>query len=374
MRPEIRVVSTAAERKAWVRFPYDHYRGHAFYVPQILSDEIAYFDPKKNPAYQVADVRMFTALDQGEIVGRVAGIVNRLEVEKLGRKVGRFGWFETVDDPDVSQALLASVRDWLVEEGCVEMTGPHGFTDLDPSGILVEGHDQIPTIAGSYQYAYYAQMLESFGLEKQVDYLEFRMDISQPVPILERLRGKVEDDRYTIHTPTSRKDLLGRAPEFWEVLEETYAQLYAVVPLTDEQREFYTKKYLGFLDPEFVKLGYGPDGRMIGFFVGIPGLSNAFRRAWGKLLPLGWWHILRDYRKPSTVDLLLAAVRPTEPTDTLTAWGMTQMVDTLRSRGVTCLEANRQLETNTRVNRLWRKFDVIGTRRARIYRMSLSES
>ncbi len=146
------------------------------------------------------------------------------------------------------------------------------------------------------------------------------------------------------------------------------------MPLTDEQREFYTKKYLGFLDPEFVKLGYGPDGRMIGFFVGIPSLSNAFRRAWGRLLPLGWWHILRDYRKPSTVDLLLAAVRPSEPTDTLTAWGMTQMVDTLRSRGVTYLEANRQLETNTRVNRLWRKFDVIGTRRARIYRMSLSGS
>ncbi|MDT8340334.1 MAG: hypothetical protein RQ751_02375 [Longimicrobiales bacterium] len=367
----IEEVRSRTQRREWVRFPLDHYRGHPRYVPQILSDEVAYFDPRKNPSFQVAAVRMFTARRGGRVVGRICAIVNRLEWESAGRRVGRFGWFETVEDPDVAHGLLHRAAAWCRTEGCVRILGPLGFTDLDPSGILVEGHDQVPTIAGSYQYPYYPRLLEEFGFRKEVDYLEYRMDVSKPIPFLERMRGRLSEEGYRITSPGSRRELRARADDFWALLERTYAHLFGVVPLTPEQTRFYTRKYLSFLDPDFVKFCSDETGRLVGFFVGIPNLSRAFRRAWGRLLPTGFWHILRDYRRPSTVDLLLAAADPADPTDVLTARGLLDMLDVLRRRGVTYMEANRQLETNTRVHRIWRKFPILGTRRIRIYGLDL---
>ncbi len=371
MSVEIREAKSRTERKAWVKFVFSHYRDHRFYVPQIISDEVAYFDPRKNPAFDVTDVRLLTAWKDGTPVGRVCGIINRLETEKLGRKVGRFGWFEAVDDKGVAHALLDEVRDWLRAEGCVEMTGPHGFTDFDPSGILIEGFDLVPTISGSYHYPHYSELLESWGLEKDVDYVEFRIDATKPVPFLERIRDRIDDGRYSVMSPPTRKALMAHSDAVWSILEEAYVNLYGVTPLTQAQKEFYTKKYLSFLDPEFVKLGYNTEGDPEGFLVGIPNLSRAFRRANGRLSAFGLVHILRAYRKPDTVDLLLAGVRSHPAAKNLTALGLLRMYDTLRKRGVRFIETNRELETNTTVNRLWRKFDVVATRRTRVYHIVL---
>jgi hypothetical protein len=373
MTLEIREVSTAAERNDWVRFVFSHYRDHPYYVPQIISDEIDYFDPRKNPAYEIAQVALFTAFQDGTPVGRVCGIINRLETEKLGHKVGRFGWFETIDDARVAHGLLDRVRDWLQAEGCVEMTGPHGFTDLDPSGIMVEGFDLVPTISGSYHYPYYPALLEAYGLEKQVDYVESRMDVTEPVRFLERLRKRMEDSRFTIGAPRNRKTMLAEADAVWALLEEAYEHLYGVMPLTHAQKQFYTKKYLSFLDPKFVTLVHDAEGELVGVMIAFPNLSHAFRRARGRLLPFGFLHILRAYRNPDTVDLLMAAAKPGEATEGMAARGLLHIYDAVRARGVRYLETNRELETNTAVNRLWRKFNVVATRRTRIYRIALSE-
>jgi len=368
---EIREATTSSEVEEWVRFVYSHYRDHPCWVPPMLSDEIDYMDADENPAFQVSKVRMLGAWSGGEMVGRVAGIIADMEEAKHGRRIGRFGWFESVDDPEVAHGLLSAVQHWLDANRCVAMQGPMGFTDLDPTGLLVEGFDLIPTVAGSYHYPYYARLIESFGLEKDVDYLEFRMDVSRPARFLERLRGRLGDLGYEVVTPASRRALMREADAFWACLEEVYEHLYGVIPLTDAQKTFYTEKYLSFLDPEFVKLGYAADGELIGFFVGMPNMSRAFQKARGRLLPLGWLHILRAYRWPRTVDFLMAGVKSGEATDLLTAAGLLDMYDTLRRRGIRYLETNRELESNTKVNRLWRKFDVIATRRSRVYRMEL---
>ncbi len=227
-------------------------------VPQLFSDEVKYFDPRVNPVFDVADVRLFVAVRDGEVVGRICGIINPLEAEKRGCKVGRFGWYESIDDARVSAALLDEIKHWFQAEGCVEMTGPHGFSDLDPGGILVEGFDQVPTIAGSYHYPYYAGLLEAFGLEKVADYVEFRVDVSQPVPLLERMRGKLHaQNTHRVVTCSTRKQLLAAAANIWRVLELVFAPLNGVVPLTKDQTLFYTKKYLSLVDP----VGGRPSGR-----------------------------------------------------------------------------------------------------------------
>jgi hypothetical protein len=360
---------TPADRKAWVKFVFDHYRHHPIAVPHLLGDEISYFDPRKNPGFDASTVRLWMALDEDTVVGRICGILNPPDGD--GAAVGRFGWFESIDDPEVAHALLAEVTAWLKAEGCGSMTGPHGFADLDPSGILIEGYDLVPTVAGSYHHAYYARLLTSFGLEKEVDYLEYRIDLATPVPFLDRFRKRPDRSSYQIVRPRNRAHLRRIASRLWDVLEESFAHLYGVVPLTEGQRRFYTRKYLSFLDPDFVLLGLDADGELIGFLIAMPNLSDGFRRAGGRLLPFGLLHVLRAYRRPRTVDLLLAGALSSEARAVLSARGLVMMVDRCKERGVRYLETNRELETNTRVNKIWRKFDVVGTRRLRVYGMEL---
>lgn len=365
-------VTDRAELKRWVEFPYSHYRRHPYWVPPLRRDELAYFDARRNPAFEVADVKLFLALAGTRAVGRICGIINPLETRKLGRKRGRFGWFETIDDAHVAGALLDSVRSWCRAEGCDEMTGPHGFSDLDVEGLLVEGFDALPTISGSYNYPYYRPLIENYGFEKAVDYVEYRNTVPTKLPLLERLRARYGDsDAYRVVTCSSRKALLSHAEQLWQLLEQAFAPLYGVVPLTPRQTAYYTKKYFGFLDPDFVKLTFSRDGELVGFFIAMPNLSTAFKKAGGRLFPLGLWHILRALRHPQTVDFLLAGVKPGEPTSIITAVTLIDMYETLRRRGVRYTETNHELEDNTTVNRIWSKFETVYFRRSRIFRLPL---
>lgn len=373
MSLELLEIDNRRDLKRWVAFPYKHYRGHPVYVPQLFSEEVAYFDRSKNPAFEVSKVKLVLALKDGIPVGRICGIINSLEEQKLGRKRGRFGWFETTDDQLVCNGLIDTIREWQIAEGCVEMTGPHGFSDLDVEGLLVEGFDHVPTISGCYNYAYYGSLLENYGFEKDADYLNYRVAVPEEIPFIDRLRRRYADyEAHRVVTCRSRKELKGYLPALWDVLEEAFAPLYGVVPLTRRQMDYYADKYFGFLDPELVKLICTKDDELIAFLVGMPNLSRAFRKAKGRLFPFGALHILRDYRRPTVVDFLLAGSRQGLPTGILTAIGLADMFDTLRRRGVGFVEINHELETNTRVHELWSRFPLVNTRRSRVFRLGLS--
>ena len=375
MSLEILEVINRRDLKRWVRFVYDHYRNAPAFVPQLLSEEIAYFDPAKNPVFEVAQVRLFLALDDGRPVGRICGIIHSLETAKLGYKRGRFGWFESVDDQAVADRLIDTLKQWFVQEGCAEMTGPHGFTDLDIEGLLLDGFDAVPTIAGSYNFPYYQRLLENCGFTKDVDYFDIRFEIPDEIPFFERMRKRFAAfDDYKIVTCGSKKELLGRIDELWPVIEGSFEAVYGVVPLTAKQKQYYTKKYFGFLDPEFVKLVCTRDDEIVAFLVAMPNLSRAFQKARGRLLPFGFVHILREYRKAEAVDFLLAGCLPGHPTSILTAVGLIDMFDTLHARGVKFVESNHELENSTTIHGLWNRFPQLNKRRTRVFRLPLTGS
>ena len=354
MSIQIVEVSDKQGRKRWVRFPYHHYRDDPNFVPQLLSDELDTMDPSKNPVFEVADARLLLALDGND------------------EPVGRVGWFESVDDPEVANALLSTLEEWFRAEGCEEMAGPLGFTDLDPEGLLIEGFDALPTISGSYNKPYYRTLLEGYGLTKEVDYVEFRL-ASPPSdhPVVQTLRKKARRDqeKYGLRVVKMdrRKDVLEYVPQFWEVMEKAFAQLYGVTPLTRAQVDYYTDKYFSYVDPDFVHFAVDEDDRLVGFYVGIPSLSRAFQKAGGRLLPLGFWHLLRAFRNPDTVDFLLAGVDPDwSPSKVLPTLAIA-MQQSLVDRDVPFAETNHELETNTTVTGIWSKFELMNTRRSRVY-------
>ena len=274
---------------------------------------------------------------------------------------------------EVRGLLLGAVRDWLAAEGCVEMTGPHGFTDLDVEGLLIEGFEATPTISGCYNPPYYQGMLENFGFQKDADYLMYRFEVPDRSPFLERIKKRYAGlAEYRVVTCRSRKELRGHLTELWSVLEEAFEPLYGVVPLTPDQMDYYADKYFGFLDPALVKLVFSHEGEMAGFLIAMPNLSRAFQKANGRLFPAGFFHILKDYRRPAAADFLLAGARAGHPNGLLTALGLADMFNTLRSRGVRWVESNHELEDNSTVHQLWRRFPIVNQRRSRVFRLDLA--
>lgn len=370
-------VHGTSDLKKWVELPNALYRGDANYIPQILREELDLFSPAKNPSFKISKTKLLLARSGERVVGRVCGTIHSLETRKLGYMRGRFGWFESIEDPDVAAALMGHLEKWFIAEGCREMTGPHGFSDLDPEGMLVEGFDALPTIAGSYNKPYYPVLIEALGFQKEVDYIETRLEFPQEMPPLFRMIEKkvmpaAEAEGYRLVKGLTKKGMKGYTGQFWDVLEASFEHLYGVTPLTDDQKAFYGKKYFGFIDPRFMQLVVDGSERLQGFFLGLPSLSRSFQRIGGRLYPFGFFHILRGFKRFDTVDFYFAGVHPQANVKRILPMMALGMWRALKAANVRYLETNRELETNTTVVNLWSRFAVVNRRRTRVFRKSLT--
>ncbi len=369
-------VHSKSELKEWVLFPFRFYRQDPNYVPQIIREEIDFFSADRNPGFQIADTKLLLAQDNGQTVGRICGILHKLEEKKLGYKRGRFGWFECIEDSQTAQALLSYLEDWFVKQGCREFTGPHGFTDLDPEGMLVDGFDALPTIAGSYNKPYYRQLIEDFGFEKEVDYIEHRIEFPGDSPLFSRLAKRFAaagDEGYHVIKLRNKKEIFKYIDQWWDVLEASFENLFGVTPLTDVQKKYYTKKYFGFVDPNFMLMAVDRHDRLQGLFLGLPSLSRPFQKAGGRLFPFGFLHILGGFKKFDTVDFYFAGVHPEANPRKILPIMTLAMHQVLKEKGVQFIETNRELETNVTITKIWSKFTVVSKRRSRIFKKLLKD-
>jgi len=375
---EITVIEVhgTSDLKRWVELPNALYRDDANYIPQILREERDFFSPAKNPSFKISKTKLLLARSGERVVGRICGIIHSLETRKLGYMRGRFGWFESVEDPDVATALMGYLEKWFIAEGCQEMTGPHGFGDLDPEGMLVEGFDALPTIAGSYNKPFYPVMIEAFGFKKDVDYIETRFEFPMEMPSLFQMFAKkvlpaAEAEGYRLLEGLTKKGIKEYSGQFWDLLEASFEHLYGVTPLTDDQKAFYEKKYFGFIDPRFMQLVVDGSGRLQGFFLGLPSLSRSFQRMGGRLYPFGFFHILRGFKHFDTVDFYFAGVHPQADVKRILPMMALGMWRALKAANVRYVETNREHETNTTVVNIWSRFGVVNRRRTRVFRKSL---
>jgi GNAT superfamily N-acetyltransferase len=365
----LKEITSKQELRSFIRFPHLLERDNGAWVPALDMDEMNTLHWDINPAFEHCQARYYLAYQDGKAVGRVAAIYNPLHYQTWDQNYLRFGWIDFIEDPDVSKALMKKVESWAKELGCTAVHGPLGFTDLDREGMLVEGFDELGTLATRHDQPYYHVHLENMGYEKDADWLEHEVDVSKPLEERVSKVAAIARKRYKLHIPEIKKknDLLPYAPELFEIINDAYSHLYGVVHLSDAQVEAYVKQYFGFVIPELVPFVLDENGRMVGFTIAMPSLSRALQKGKGRLFPFGFIHLLKALNRFDRVDMYLGAVRPEYQGKGINAMMMEKFYLAVQKMGVKKLHANPQMESNYKVLQQWEYFDVRQHKRRRVY-------
>lgn len=377
---KIQKVETKKQLKAFIDFHYDLYKGNPYDVPNLFMDEKNTLSPSKNPAFDFCEAEYYLAYNEGgQVVGRIAGIINHKANDRWKRNSVRFGWLDFIDDLDVSRALFRAVEDYGRRKGMTEIVGPLGFTDMDPEGMLIMGFDKLGTMPTIYNYDYYPRHMEQMGgWEKDADYVEYYMRVPEKVPEKYSKIAAMIADRYNLHVKKlTRKDIReGYGYKVFDLINDTYKNLYGFSELTPRQIDQYVKEYLPMLDLNLVTCieDGNADNKLVGIGITMPSMSRAMQKCRrGRLLPFGWWHVLRAAKchKTEGVDLLLLGVLPEYRSKGANALLFADLIPRYISYGFKWGESQVEMENNEGVQRQWGALSPENHKRRRCYKKML---
>lgn len=374
MSVEIKKVTTKSDLKHFIRFNYEFYKNNPYSVPDLYDDMVNTFSPKKNAAFEFCEADYFLALRDGNIVGRVAAIINKRANETWKKQTVRFGWIDFIDDMEVSTALINTVKAWGKERGMTEIEGPLGFTDMDAEGMLVEGFDQLSTMATIYNYPYYPVHMEKLGLVKSSDWVEMKIYVPDQIPEKHLRISRIISQKYNLHIRKikSKKEIreTGIAHEIFRLINESYAPLFGFSKMSERQIDQYVNMYVPVLDLRMVSIVENEQNEIVAVGISMASLSRALQKAKGKLLPFGWFYLLKALflKRPKVLDLLLVAVRPDYQGKGVNALLFTDLIPVYKQLGFEYAESNPELELNDKVQNQWQYFKTEQHKRRRCFK------
>lgn len=369
MSYEIIEVTSSRELRKFINYPYRLYKGNPFYVPPLKSNEQDTLRASVNPAYDHCVTKFWLALKDDKVVGRIAGILNHSYISKWGKQYMRFGWFDFQDDQSIAADLLEQVELWALHEDMEAVHGPFGFTNFDPAGVLVEGFDQLSTTAELYNYPYYPIHIERAGYRKEVDWVEYRINVPPVIPKkIEQIANIVRRrNGLALVTPKSKKELAMYIRPIFALINDTYCHLHGMVPFTEKQVQYYIKKYVPFFREDYTALVIDSKGELIAFAIAIPSLSRALQRAGGTLFPWGLFAVMKALRTSRECEMCLVAVRPDYHGKGVNALLMEQIHKAFILNKIDVAESNPELENNVRVQSIWTYYEATLHKRRRCY-------
>ena len=373
MAVEIKVIPK--DRKSlrkFVQFGIDLYKGNDCYVPPLVSDDVATLSPEKNPAFDFCEAEYFMAFRAGKPVGRIAAIIHRISNEEHGKKEMRFGFVDFIDDEEVSRALFDAAAGWGKSKGMESMIGPLGFSDMDYEGMLVEGFDELSTMATIYNYPYYPRHMERMGFEKKADWVEFSMKVPDAIPDKHVRIAEIVKQKYglkVVKYNDRKKAVAEIGRPLFELINESYKELFEFTQLTNRQIDHYVDIYIRLLRLDLLTVIKDADDNLVGVGVALPSLSRALQKSRGKMLPFGWWHLMRAmyFNVTDTVDLLLVAVKPEYQSKGVNALLFTDLIPYFQKYKFKYAESNPELELNQKVQAQWQYFETRQHKRRRAY-------
>lgn len=372
MSVEIKEVQSRRELREFVNFPEKLYRHNPYYVPPLEFDQMDTLDQKKGAAQEFCDSKLYLAYKDGKLVGRVAAIVNRLANKQWNHKEVRFGWYDFIDDREVSKALMDKVEEFGRKYGMESVVGPLGFTDFDPEGLLIEGFDQLSTMALIYNYPYYVDHIEEMGFQKDADWIEYKIEVPKALPERVARMANIIEQRANIHvTPLTRKLIKEKdyAHKIFKIINECYKNLYNFTVLPEKMADKYIGFYLKVLDLNYVSLVENDKDEIVAFGITMPSIVRALQRSRGKLFPFGWWYLAKSlfFKREEGVEMLLVGVNPEYRNSGVNTLVQLDMFKKYTDAGVKWAETNAILETNIKNQGQFKEFDRECKKRRRSY-------
>lgn len=357
--------------KEFTKFQINLYKGNPYYVPPLIMDDVNTLLPSKNPAFDFCEAAIFMAYRDGKPVARVAGIINHQLNKMHGHKEARFGFIDFVDDHEASKAVMDAVENWARVKGMNKIIGPLGFTDMDHEGMLIEGFEELGTMATIYNYPYYPQHLERLGYKKESDWMEFLMEVPEEIPERYSRIANLVKDKFGLRVIKykSRKRIKAEyGHALFHLINESYKNLYQYAPLSERQIEYYIDLYLDLLNLDLLSLIVDRNDRLVGVGIALPSMSRALQKSRGRMFPLGWISLLKGLKgKNDRVDLLLVAVHPEFQNKGVNALLFQDLIPYFNKYGYKYAESNPEMETNAKVQSQWEYFNYRQHRRRRSY-------
>lgn len=356
MSGDVRIVEVKSKRqlKDFVRFPRKLYRDCPYYVPPLDSAEIK--ELTQHPALGFCTVKLWVATLDGEIVGRIAGIINHRCNELKNQKRVRFGWFDVIDNQDIAIKLFKTVEKWGLDNGLDTMCGPSRFSNMQRQAMLVEGFQNTPSIEADYNFDYYPRFVENFGFEKEVDYIQYKVKVNKVPEAIERMSDHLaQKSKIHIRQYSSKLQLKQAGFEFFRVLNQSYHNIFNFIPLTDREIDWIIKGNFGVAVLKLINVLEDEEGKMVGISFCLPSLSRAFQKANGKLFPFGIFYILHDLKKNKFVDMYLTGVLPEYANSGVHLFYHKHLNEVFVESGYEYAFTSQQLETNP-ASRIWTKY------------------
>ena len=370
---EIRVIKVTGSEQMndFIQLPKKIYRNIPQYVPEFESDVRGLFDIKTNPGLEFSKIQPFVAYRGEEPVGRIVGIVNRKANKRWNLKNVRFSMIEFIDDYTVSRALIEAVEAWGMEFGMEKIHGPLGVTDFDKEGMLVEDFDLTGSMTAIYNPPYYPQHMEVLGFEKEVDWLQIRIDIPEEVPA--KYARVAQYARETIGlrvVKRSKKEIRGEyGQRAFRLFNQAYESIFGFSELSPKQVDNFLGKYLALIDTRMIPIIENDKGEIVGAAVTMGSLCEALKKSKGRLWPFGWYHLLKSLflKREENAEMLLIAIRPDYQGLGVNAMFFDDLIPIYNRMGIKWAETGPQLEDNVRELTQWKPLKPTFVKRRRCY-------
>jgi hypothetical protein len=373
---EIRPVRGRRDLKRFVKVPFSLHRDHPQWVPPLIFDRMQFLDRRKNPFFEHAEAEYFLAERDGRPVGRITAQIDQRWDEHQGGSDGMFGFFETVDDPEVAQALLGAAEDWLRARGRQRLLGPMDFTTNDEVGILIEGFEQRPVILENWHPPFYRGLIEGLGYEKAMDLLMWHLALGelkegdQFDPHIHAAAEKALSEEGVTIRNVDKRNLADEMRRFSEIYNEAWSDNWGFVPATDAEIEFHAKLLKQVIDEDWAFIAE-KEGEAVGAGLSLPDINQVLAKMNGRLLPLGWLRFLLGRRRIDFVRVFALGVKHDYRHTGVAAGLYLRHLAAASPDGVPAGQAGWILETNRPMNRALEGMGGTVVKRYRIYEKAL---
>ena len=370
----IKEVNTKKDINRFINFPMELYKDSPYYVPMLIGDEKKIF--KEDYVYNnICDTIFFLCVDENDkVVGRIEGIIQKSSNEKWNQKRVRFTRFDCINDQEVANLLFDAVASWAKKHDLDEMVGPLGYSDLEREGLLIDGFDKLQTYEEQYNYEYYQHLIDNYGFEKDVDWLEYKLFPPKVMDErIENLSKKIMERRgFTLCKPTNLSKFIKEYKDaFFDIIDVTYSKLYGTVPFTKEMIESSLSNFRLILRPQDLVLVLNKEKKVIGFALIFPSISKIVTKYKGKINLRFLIDFLKNKKKPEVLDLGLIGALPEFAMQGVATVLMYAFYQLLLQEPIEHIETNLMLEHNDNILKFTANLEREYTKRRRCYKKKI---